>query len=268
MYFGTGIVKTVEDFGSQGESPGNPELLDWLASTFVNDGWSIKKLQRRIMLSSAYQQSSDGSPKAFALDPENRLVWKQNRQRLDFEALRDSLLAVSGKLDTTLGGPAVEITTAPYSMRRTVYGFIDRQNLQSLFRAFDFASPDTSSAQRYNTTVPQQSLFMMNSPFVVEQAKALAQRQEVTATLDVDAKIRAVYRILFERAPAPDEISFGRKFLLGVEQFRNTADSPSAASGVRTAAVTNVNGQHAQSLTPWEEYVQTLLLTNEFLFVD
>jgi hypothetical protein len=267
-HFGAAIVRTPSDFGTRGEPPTNPELLDWLASTFVEDGWSIKKLQRRIMLSSAYQQSSEGSPKAFALDPENRLVWKQNRQRLDFEALRDSILAVSGKLDATLGGPAVEITTAPYSTRRTVYGFIDRQNLQGLFRAFDFASPDTSSAQRYNTTVPQQSLFMMNSPFVVEQAKALAQRPEVTAASNDDAKIRAVYRIVFEREPASDEINFGKKFLDGVGQFRSTADPNPTTSGLHTAAATNGAQQHAKALSPWEEYVQTLLLTNEFLFVD
>ncbi len=267
-HFGAAIVRTPSDFGTRGEPPTNPELLDWLASTFVKDGWSIKKLHRRIMLSSAYQQSSDVSPKAFAADPENRLVWKQNRQRLDFEALRDSILDVSGKLDTTLGGPAVEITAAPYSSRRTVYGFIDRQNLQGLFRAFDFASPDTSSAQRYNTTVPQQSLFMMNSPFVVEQAQALAQRQEVTAASDETAKIRAVYHILFERDPAADEIGFGHKFLQGVGQFRTASELNPASAGVHTAAATTANQQRAKELTPWEEYVQTLLLTNEFLFVD
>ena len=258
-HFGAAIVRTPSDFGTRGEPPTNPQLLDWLASTFVEDGWSVKKLHRRIMLSSAYEQSSDGTSKAFGLDPENRLVWKQNRQRLDFEALRDSLLAVSGKLDTTLGGPAVEITTAPYPPRRTVYGFIDRQNLQGLFRAFDFASPDTSSAQRYNTTVPQQSLFMMNSPFVVEQAKALAQRQELAASVDVDAKIRSVYRILFQREPASDEIGFGRKFLQGLLQFRPAAATETAAAGVHTAVVTNGSQKHSSQLSPWEEYVQTLL---------
>ena len=267
-HFGAAIVRTPSDFGTRGEPPTNQELLDWLAATFMDDGWSIKKLHRRIMLSSAYQQSSDISSRPFLIDPENRLIWKQNRQRLDFEALRDSLLSVSGKLDTTLGGPAVEITTAPYSARRTVYGFIDRQNLQGLFRAFDFASPDTSSAQRYNTTVPQQSLFMMNSPFVVEQAKATAQRQEVTTAANDIARIRAVYRIIFEREPASEEIGFARKFLQGVGQFRSAADPNQAPSAVHTASITTAAQQHSQPLSPWEEYVQTLLLTNEFLFVD
>lgn len=267
-HFGGAIVRTPSDFGTRGELPTHPELLDWLASTFMEDGWSIKKMHRRMMLSSVYQQSSESGAegKAFLVDPENRLLWKQNRQRLDFEALRDSLLAVSGKLDSTVGGPAVELTKSPFPTRRTVYGFIDRQNLQGLYRAFDFASPDTSSAQRYNTTVPQQSLFMMNSPFVVEQAKALAQRQEIVSAPSIPAKIRAVYRIVFERDPAPDEIGFGQKFLQGVEQFRTAGNS--AEPGIRTAAAGNVKNSPAAVLTPWEEYVQTLLLTNEFLFVD
>ncbi len=265
-HFGNAIVRTPSDFGTRGELPTHPELLDWLAATFVEDGWSIKKMQRRMMLSSAYQQSSDGDKegKAFAIDPENRLLWKQNRQRLDFEAMRDSLLAVSGKLDTTLGGPAVEITTQPFASRRTVYGFIDRQNLQNLFRAFDFASPDTSSAQRYSTTVPQQSLFMMNSPFVIEQTKALAARPEITNAPDIPSKIKAAYRIMFERSPGVDEIGFGVKFLKGVEQIR-TVDS----SAVRPVAASDPpTKKPEQTLAPIEEYIQTLMLTNEFLFVD
>ena len=117
-------------------------------------GWSVKKLHKLILLSNAYRMSSAGTDKAFNLDPENRLISHQNRSRLDLEAMRDSLLAVSGKLDKKTGGPAVELTTAPFSARRTVYGFIDRQNLQGLFRTFDLASPDTSTPQRHSTTVP------------------------------------------------------------------------------------------------------------------
>src|SRR5262249_32795805 len=156
-----GIVRTPSDFGVRGEPPTHPELLDWLAATFMEDGWSIKKLHRRILLSSAYRQSSDSNPRSFAPAPEDRLLGRHKRRRLDLEALRDSLLAVTGRLDTTLGGPAVELTTAPFSTRRTVYGYIDRQNLQGLYRTFDFASPDTTNAQRHSTTVPQQALFMM-----------------------------------------------------------------------------------------------------------
>jgi hypothetical protein len=248
-HFGAALVRTPGDFGKRGELPTHPELLDWLASAFVENGWSLKKLHKLILLSSAYQQSSTASAKALALDPENRLVSHQNRQRLDLEALRDSLLAVSGKLDRKIGGPAVEITTQPFAARRTVYGFIDRQNLQGLYRTFDFASPDTSSAQRYRTTVPQQALFMMNSPFLIEQAKALAKRPELASAQDYSVRIRQVYRLLFGREPASEEVTYGLRYLQGSEQIR-----PVQA------------GQ--TSLTSWEEYCQALLMTNEFSFVD
>ena len=266
-HFGQAIVRTPSDFGTRGEKPTHPELLDWLASTFMEDGWSIKKLHRRIMLSSAYQQSSDGSAAAFNADPENRLVYRQNRQRLDFESLRDTMLAVSGTIDLKLGGPAVEITKPPFSPRRTVYGFIDRQNLQPLFRAFDFASPDVSSAMRFNTTVPQQSLFMMNSPFVVEQAKALAARPEVAAATTLEARVTVLYRLLYQRAPAHEEIAAAESFMRGVEQLRQASAGPESQTGVRTAALKEGQAP-SKALSPLEEYVQTLLLTNELMFVD
>ena len=264
---GQAIVRTPSEFGTRGEKPTHPELLDWLASTFMEDGWSIKKLHRRIMLSSAYQQSSDGSAAAFNADPENRLVYRQNRQRLDFESLRDTMLAVSGTIDLKLGGPAVEITKPPFSPRRTVYGFIDRQNLQPLFRAFDFASPDVSSAMRFNTTVPQQSLFMMNSPFVVEQAKALAARPEVAAATTLEARVTVLYRLLYQRAPAHEEIAAAESFMRGVEQLRQASAGPESQTGVRTAALKEGQAP-SKALSPLEEYVQTLLLTNELMFVD
>jgi hypothetical protein len=132
------------------------------------------------MLSSAYQQTSDEQAVAAKADPENRLLWRANRRRLDFEAMRDSLLAAAGELDEKIGGRAVELMKEPFAKRRTIYGFIDRQNLPGVFRTFDFASPDTTNPQRYVTTVPQQALFMMNSPFVVERARALAKPREPT----------------------------------------------------------------------------------------
>jgi hypothetical protein len=220
-HFGYGIVRTPSDFGTRGELPSHPELLDWLASAFTDPvkpgtpgcGWSIKKLHRLILLSAAYQQSSEGDPRSFTKDPENRLLWRQNRQRLDLEALRDSLLFAAGRLDTQIGGPAVELTTAPFTTRRTVYGFIDRQNLQGLYRTFDFASPDTSSAQRYHTTVPQQALFMLNSPFVVEQAQQLAALPEFQAQQSTGARVQWLYRRLYGRAPTEDELAPAVAFL-------------------------------------------------------
>jgi Protein of unknown function (DUF1549)/Protein of unknown function (DUF1553)/Planctomycete cytochrome C len=247
-HFGAGLVRTPSDFGKRGEPPTHPELLDWLASEFMatNDGrppttdhrppagpdhssagrrssvvggrpsdpyacgWSIKKMHRLIMLSRTYQQSSGDNPRCAQLDPENRLLWRMNRQRLDLEGLRDALLAAAGQLDTTMGGPSVEITTAPYSTRRTVYGFIDRNNLQAMYRTFDLASPDTSNAQRFMTTVPQQALFMMNSPFVHEQARHLAARAAVGPTAK---RIQQLYRLVYGRWAAPEELQIGLRYL-------------------------------------------------------
>lgn len=212
-HFGAGLVRTPSDFGLRGEPPTHPELLDYLAWRFMADGWSIKKLHRLIMLSSTYRQGSAEHPRYALLDPENRLLWRMNRRRLDFEAMRDSLLFASGQLDRTLGGPAVEITTPPFSGRRTIYGFIDRQNLPGLFRNFDFASPDSHSPQRYVTTVPQQALFLMNSPFVIEQARALVRRLEIAAAGDPAERVRRLYRRVLGRSATEEEVALGVRFV-------------------------------------------------------
>ena len=243
-HFGAGIVRTPSDFGLRGEPPTHPELLDYLASQFMADGWSIKSLHRRIMLSAVYQQASYV---ADPIDPENKLLSRMNCRRLDWESMRDSLLSVSGKLDLTMGGPSVHQTTPPFSTRRSVYGFIDRQNLPSVLRAFDFAPPDASSPQRHLTTVPQQALFLMNSPFMQEQARNLAARPELKRIDQMDQRIDAVYRILFARSADPDEIARGQKYL-------ETHDNAAAESSTQ--------------LTRWEEYLQALMLSNEFMFVD
>jgi hypothetical protein len=213
-HFGAGLVRTPSDFGTRGEKPTHPQLLDWLALRFENDdAWSIKKLHKRIMLSAAYQQSSLDRPDARGADPENRLVWRQTARRLDFEAMRDSLLTASGQIDLTLGGRSVDILAEPFSPRRTLYAFIDRQNLPGMFRTFDFASPDSTSGKRFTTSVPQQALFMMNSPFAIQQAKALVARADVTKESDPRQRIAAMYRTVLGRAPAADEIEMGVKFV-------------------------------------------------------
>ncbi len=258
-HFGKGLVRTPSDFGFRGELPTHPVLLDYLAFKFMESGWSIKKLHKLILLSSVYQQGSQTNPKAFLKDPENRLLSHQNRQRLDLEALRDSLLAVSGEIDLKMGGPSVDILQTPLSHRRTVYGYIERQNLPGLFRTFDFASPDTSSAQRFQTTVPQQALYMMNSPFVVEQSRALLKHSELASCTDETVKINLLYRILFQRNTNPSELQLGKDFLKRTEGL----------SISRTAAFDGEKKPPAPAtLTAWERYVQALLMTNEFSFVD
>ena len=215
-HFGSALVTTPSDFGRRSDPPAHPELLDWLADDFMKNGWSIKGVHRRIVLSSTYRQRSEARPEAVAMDPENRLYWKANRRRLDFEALRDSLLAASGALDPKMGGRGTPIAGPPFSARRTIYGFIDRQNLDPLYRTFDFASPDATSPRRIATSVPQQALFFMNSPFVIEQAKHLASRREVMEG-STEERVGKVYQRLFGREPSGWERSMGLAFVENVQ---------------------------------------------------
>jgi hypothetical protein len=214
-HFGQGLVRTASDFGSRGDRPTHPELLDYLALRFENEqGWSLKKLHRLIMLSATYRQASFGAdPKGPAVDPENLLLYRFNPQRLDFESLRDSLLAVSGQIDLKMGGRSVDILAEPFIPRRTVYAFIDRQNLPGVFRTFDFASPDGHQAARAMTSVPQQALFMMNSQFVIEQAKKLAGQSSIAAENDPRKKIDLLYRAVLDRLPTTGEVAMGTQYI-------------------------------------------------------
>jgi hypothetical protein len=268
-HFGKGLVTTPSDFGLRSDPPTHPELLDDLARTFLADGWSVKALQRRIMLSSTYQQASAPRLEVMAHDPENRLLWRFAPQRLDFEAMRDSILAVSGALDPVLGGRPVPINDRPFSMRRTVYGFIDRQNLDSLYRTFDFAVPDATSPRRFVTTVPQQALFLMNSPLLHEQVRRLV------ATVDGDGEtgkldlaqagwVRRLYLRVLGRSPTPGELALALEFLRG--------ESRSKLAGLDgwRLPVSAAGGGPAQErpLSPRAELAQVLMLTNEFMFIE
>ncbi|MEO6183919.1 MAG: PSD1 and planctomycete cytochrome C domain-containing protein [Verrucomicrobiota bacterium] len=212
-HFGKGLVTTPSDFGVRSDPPSHPELLDYLAWNFMENGWSLKKLHRQIMLSSVYQQRSEEILRSSKVDPENRLLWKMNRQRLDFEELRDSLLVISGKLESTSGGRSIDIFAEPFSGRRTVYGYIDRQNLPGVFRTFDFANPDASSAQRFFTTVPQQALFFMNNPFVIEQAKRLTTNEQFATLPSNEKRIRFLHEKIYQRTPASEEVRLAERFL-------------------------------------------------------
>ena len=229
-HFGTGIVRTPSDFGRQGERPTHPELLDYLAARFMDDGWSIKRLHRLILLSSTYKQASDASPRAAQVDPENRLLSHASRRRLDLEQMRDSLFAASGRLDTAkVGGPSVDLWAAPFTPRRAVYGYIERQNLPGTFRTFDFATPDATSAQRFRTTVPQQALFVMNSPLAIEQSCRLAARPDVAGTTDNAARVRRLYLRLFDRLPDADETRTALAYLSAPDEggtFAQAREAP------------------------------------------
>jgi hypothetical protein len=212
QHFGKGLVRTPSNFGKQGDQPSHPALLDYLASRFMADGWSLKKLHRQIMRSSVYALSVTSSEKNYAADPDNRLLWHANRRRLDAESLRDSLLFVSGKLDMKMGGPAVPFTTD--NDRRTVYGFVSRRRLDPFLALFDFPNPVATSEQRLPTTVPLQSLFFMNSELMMASSKSLAARIS-QASADDSGRIENAYELLFQRKPTAQEQALGLKFVQG-----------------------------------------------------
>jgi hypothetical protein len=247
-HFGEPMVSTPSDFGTRSTPPNHPELLDFLAARLKDEGWSLKDLHRLIVLSRSYQQSSLDRPDCRKADPENRLLWHYPRRRLDLEAMRDALLFVAGRLDGRMGGRPVDVAGDPGNRRRTVYGLVDRQSLPTLFRAFDFASPDQSAERRPRTTVPQQALFSMNAPFVIEQAKALAARSDSAGAAATEGRIAALYRATLARPPAPAEARAAARFLA----------TEGAAPG----------GTGPSRLSRWEQLAQVLLMTNEFLFVD
>jgi hypothetical protein len=209
-HFGVGLVKTPSDFGTRCELPTHPELLDWLAVWFMDEGWSVKRLHRLIILSAVYQQGSGDS--SAGKDAENKWLARMTPRRLDFEAMRDAMLLVSGELDPTMGGKGIELLKKPFSARRTVYGFIDRQFVPGVLRVFDFANPDLHIPQRPDTTVPQQALFFMNNAFVVERARALARGANGT---EPEERIQRLYRALYQRDPTRGEIKAGIQFVAG-----------------------------------------------------
>jgi hypothetical protein len=206
-HFGRGLVSTPSDFGKQGSPPSHPELLDWLAQRFIDSGWSIKTMHKLIMMSETYQQSSQTSDPR---DPDNRLLARFTPHRLSFEEARDTWLAAAGRLNLRVGGRP-EGLFAGSNTRRTLYALVDRENVPMVMRTFDFANPDLSIPQRTETTVPQQALFGLNHPFVVQQAKALV--QNAAASESDEAKIRHIYAKLFQRSPTSDELASALAFV-------------------------------------------------------
>jgi hypothetical protein len=238
QHFGRGIVGTPSSFGQLGERPSEPELLEYLARRFVESGYSVKAMHRQIMLSATYQSSAAASAENFAKDPDNRLFWRANRRRLEAEAIRDSILFVSGDLDMKPGGPSAEL--APENMRRSVYGKISRFKLDPLLSLFDFPDPGMSAEQRNVTSVPLQGLFFMNSPLVAQESQHLAERLSKEAGKEDAARIRRAYELLYSREAQNAEIQAGLEFLR----------------------------QGASSATAWQQYAQALLASNEFIFLN
>ncbi len=244
-HFGRGIVGTPSNFGQLGERPTHPELLDHLAAGFVENGWSLKWLHREIVLSATYQLACEDNAEGRRKDPDNRLLGRGNRRRLDVESWRDALLAVAGQLDRSFGGPTLDLGTAN-NRRRTVYAKVSRHELNGLLRLFDFPDANITSERRTETTVPQQQLFVLNSPFFVAQAKALAARVKAEAA-DEETRVRRAYLLAYGRPATDAEVSLALHYLAAV-------DDPAEAG--------------RNQLTRWERYAQALLAANEFLYVD
>ena len=208
-HFGAGLVRSTGNFGQLGDRPTHPELLDYLASRLIDSGWSLKFMHREMLLSAAYQQASAESPAAREKDPENRLLSHATlRERLDAESLRDAVLAVSGKLDTNFGGPSAPLDEN--HRRRTLYVTISRSKPDRTLATFDFPDPNAASDSRMVTVGPIQRLFFMNSPFIAQQAKALAER--LSGTTDFD-RIAQAYELLYTRPATSAEITLGLEFL-------------------------------------------------------
>ncbi len=263
-HFGVGMVRTASDLGTRSDPPAHAELLDHLASGLVHDGWSLKRLHRRVLLSQTYQQSSQPHGRGLSVDPENRLLWRMNRRRLEFEPWRDATLVASGQLNSAFGGRSVDLFAAPYTTRRSVYAWIDRQDLAGTLRVFDFANPDASAPGRPETTVPQQALLAMNSPQMIETSQRLAARslQEAQARRDHNdprsARVSALYRWTLSRPPDADELRLAGEYLEATGRQHASAALRAGLAG----------GPKPSPLGPWERLAQALLMTNEFLFVD
>ncbi len=241
-HFGQGLVRSPDNFGKLGESPTHPELLDWLAATFMESGWSVKSLHRIILTSATYQSSSTFNKGAFDKDGDNRMFWRVTPRRMDVETWRDSLLAVTGELDLKSGGPAVD--NIVNSKRRTLYAKVSRNaplSSDEFLRLFDFPIPRASAAKRTANVIPQQFLFMMNSRFMLDRARALASRLEKESP-EQPPRITRAYLLLYGRQPTERELSVATEFL----------------EGKPTAEI---------KITRWQQYCQTLLSSNEFMYI-
>jgi hypothetical protein len=263
-HFGKGLVTTPSNFGLRGEAPTHPELLDWLAARFVESGWSVKAMHRLIVLSKTYQLSSRPDEAGAIRDPANRWCGHYDRRRLDAEAIRDALLTVSGKLDRTPSGahPFPPITQwkwtqhVPFqevypSSHRSVYLMTQRFQRHPYLALFDGPDPNTSTAQRTSSTVPQQALFLMNSPFLAEQAEGFARRVLIASTNPVQ-RLELAHQWAWSRLPQPVERDRAFRYL---REYREQL----VAAGV--------SDPEAETRA-WTSYARILLNANEFVYLD
>lgn len=258
QHFGHGIADSPGDLGTQGEKPTHPELLDWLASTFVDSGWSVKKLHKLIVMSQAYQQTSTFNAEAARIDPENELIWRMNRRRLDGESLRDAILCVSGTLNAKEQGPSIfpelpaELKAANWTVtadaternRRSIYVYVKRNLRYPLFAAFDSPDRNEACSRRFETTTAPQALMLLNDKLYAERAKQFAERVAREAGSDMDAMIDRAYLLALTRRPTSEETTAVKQFL--------TAQAKKAGGSKEAFA----------------DFCHALLNLNEFVYVD
>ena len=241
-HFGRGLVRTPDDFGTRGQQPTHPQLLDYLATKFLEEGWSLKKLHRQIMLTAVYQQAAIEDREARIKDPENKLLWRMPRRRLEMEAMRDSMLQVSGELDTQRGGRPFNLLSKPVVPRRSVYAFVNRDIVSSMASTFDGANPNACTAKRPETNVPQQTLFALNSSFIQDRSVALASLKEIVSTKTDEERVRVLYQRTYSRSPEPQEVELALNYIRSQKEKSKTK--------------------------PWQRLAHVLLAANEFVFVD
>jgi hypothetical protein len=241
-HFGRGIVNTPSNFGHSGELPSHPELLDDLAARFIDNGWSLKRLHREIVLSATYRQISHSKPaQQTAGDPENVWLSRMNRRRLTVEAWRDAMLLAAGQLETHLGGKSQDLTVEDNN-RRTLYGTVHRRDMSTMLLMHDFPDPTAHSPQRIATTTTLQGLYALNGPLLLRASATFSERLHQHAD-DMPTRIRRCYALLYQREPTDRELKIGTSFL-------------SAKNGEQTAEAA------------WVQYAHVLLASNEFLFID
>ena len=263
--FGRGLVRSVDNFGVLGDRPTHPELLDYLTAEFVKDGWSIKRLIRRIVLSQTYQMSSQASPASLEIDPDNQLLQHARVRRLQGEAIRDAMLAANGKLDAKMFGPSVPVHLTAFMQgrgrprsgpldghgRRSIYLSVRRNFLSPMLLAFDMPQPFSTMGRRTVSNVPAQALILMNDPFVVQQAERLADRLLKDQTLDVENRLRRLYELTLSRLPTDLEVQAARTFL--------------QKQGERYG-IAELQRSHARA--SWIDLCHVLFNTKEFVFIQ
>lgn len=267
--FGNALVSTPSNFGLRGDRPSHPELLDHLANEFVSSGWSIKKMVRRIMNTSTWRQQVIEDSLAEEFDPENRLLWRQNRHRLRAEAVRDSVLEVSGTLDKEMGGTLLMTANRGYVTndqsnnqarydvpRRSIYLPVIRNAMYELFSAFDYNDPSAPISKRYSTVVPHQALFFLNSPMVLESALEIA-REAMAEFENVKERVQEVHRRILCREATDSEVERAIRFINNVRDFMRTEDGEEARAD-------SVESEESA----WQAYAQALISSSEFLYLD